>query len=123
MTIGIFFLIFLAEHTPLWIIIVDLIFLGVGYALFSSPNTNAVMSSVERKFYGVASGTLGTMRTVGMMFSMGIVMLVFSVYMGRVQITPEYYSVFLKAMKVAFIIFASLCFVSIFASLVRGKVR
>jgi EmrB/QacA subfamily drug resistance transporter len=123
MTIGIFSLIFLAEHTPLWFIIVDLIFLGIGYALFSSPNTNAVMSSVERKFYGVASGTLGTMRSVGMMFSMGIVMLVFSVYMGRVQITPEYYPVFLRAMKVAFIIFASLCFVSIFASLVRGKVR
>jgi hypothetical protein len=57
------------------------------------------------------------------MFSMGIVMLVLSVYMGRVQITPEYYPVFLKAMKVAFIIFAFLCFVSIFASMVRGKVR
>jgi EmrB/QacA subfamily drug resistance transporter len=123
MTIGIFFLIFVAEHTPLGFIIADLIFLGVGYALFSSPNTNAVMSSVERKFYGVASGTLGTMRSVGMMFSMGIVMLIFSIYMGRVQITPEYYPVFLKGIKVAFIIFASLCFVSIFASLVRGKVR
>jgi EmrB/QacA subfamily drug resistance transporter len=123
MTIGIFSLIFVKEHTSLGIIVADLIFLGVGYALFSSPNTNAVMSSVERKFYGVASGTLGTMRTVGMMFSMGIVMLVFSVYMGRVQITPEYYSMFLKAMKVAFIIFVSLCFVSIFASMVRGKVR
>jgi EmrB/QacA subfamily drug resistance transporter len=123
MTIGIFSLIFVAEHTPLGFIIAVLIFLGVGYALFSSPNTNAVMSSVDRKFYGVASGTLGTMRSVGMMFSMGIVMLVFSVYMGRVQITPEYYPVFLKAMKVAFIIFAPLCFVSVFASMVRGKVR
>jgi EmrB/QacA subfamily drug resistance transporter len=123
MTIGIFFLIFVAEHTPLRFIVADLIFLGMGYALFSSPNTNAVMSSVERKFYGVASGTLGTMRSVGMMFSMGIVMLIFSIYMGRVQITPEYYPVFLKGIKVAFIIFASLCFVSIFASMVRGKVR
>jgi EmrB/QacA subfamily drug resistance transporter len=123
MTIGIFSLIFLAEHTSLEFIVAVLIFLGFGYALFSSPNSNAVMSSVERKFYGVASGTLGTMRSVGMMFSMGIVMLVFSVYMGRIQITPEYYPLFLKGMKVAFIIFASLCFVSIFASLVRGRVR
>jgi MFS family permease len=123
LTIGLFFFIFLGEHTPLGFVIADLIFLGAGYALFSSPNTNAVMSSVERKFYGVASGTLGTMRAVGMMFSMGIVMLIFAIYMGRVQITPEYYPVFLKGIKVAFIIFASLCFVSIFASLVRGKVR
>jgi MFS family permease len=123
LTIGLFFFIFLGEHTPLGFVVAVLIFLGIGYALFSSPNTNAVMSSVERKFYGVAAGTLGTMRSLGMMFSMGIVMLIFSVYMGRVQIIPEYYPVFLKAIKVVFIIFASLCFVSIFASLVRGKVR
>ena len=123
LTIGLFFFIFLSEHTSLEFIVAVLIFLGIGYALFSSPNTNAVMSSVERKFYGVASGTLGTMRSLGMMFSMGIVMLIFSVYMGRVQITPEYYPVFLKAMKAAFIVFASLCFFGIFASLVRGKVR
>jgi Mg/Co/Ni transporter MgtE len=81
------------------------------------------MSSVERKLFGVGSGILGTMRLVGMMFSMGIAMLIFSVYMGRVQITPENYPAFLAGIKVAFIIFASLCFVSIFASLVRGKVR
>jgi EmrB/QacA subfamily drug resistance transporter len=123
LTIGLFLLIFLSEHTSLEFIVAVLILLGIGYALFSSPNTNAVMSSVERKFYGVASGTLGTMRSLGMMFSMGIVMLIFSVYMGRVQITPEYYPVFLKAMKAAFIVFASLCFFGIFASLVRGKVR
>jgi EmrB/QacA subfamily drug resistance transporter len=123
LTIGIFSLIFIAEQTPLAFIVAVLIFLGIGYALFSSPNSNAVMSSVERKFYGVASGTLGTMRSLGMMFSMGIVMLIFSIYLGRVQITPEYYPVFLKGIKVAFIILASLCFVSVFASLVRGKVR
>jgi len=41
----------------------SLILLGFGFALFSSPNTNAIMSSVEKKFYGVASGTLGTMRS------------------------------------------------------------
>jgi EmrB/QacA subfamily drug resistance transporter len=123
MTVGIFFLIFINGHIPLAFIIADLSFLGIGYALFSSPNTNAVMSSVERKLFGVASGILGTMRLVGMMFSMGIAMLIFSVYMGRVQITPENYPAFLAGIKVAFIIFASLCFVSIFASLVRGKVR
>ena len=123
MTVGIFFLIFINGHMPLALIIADLSFLGIGYALFSSPNTNAVMSSVERKLFGVGSGILGTMRLVGMMFSMGIAMLIFSVYMGRVQITPENYPAFLAGIKVAFIIFASLCFVSIFASLVRGKVR
>jgi hypothetical protein len=97
--------------------------LGIGFALFSSPNTNAVMSSVENRFYGVASGTLGTMRTIGMVLSMGITILIFSIYIGKVQITPEYYPVFLKCLKIAFIFFTVLCLGGTFASLIRGKVR
>jgi len=81
------------------------------------------MSSVKKRFYGVASGTLGTMRLIGQMFSMGIVMSVFAVYIGKVQITPQYYPLFLKSIKLAFIIFAVLCFCGIFASLARGKIR
>ena len=73
---------------------VSLILLGFGFAIFSSPNTNAVMSSVEKRFYGVASGALGTMRVTGQMLSMGMTMLIFAIYIGRVQITPEYYSLF-----------------------------
>ena len=88
-----------------------------------SPNTNAVMSSVEKRFLGVASGTLGTMRLTGMMFSMGITMLVFALYIGKVEITPEYYVQFLKSVRVIFVIFTVLCLSGIFASLARGKVE
>lgn len=114
---------FLNEKTTLEFIVASLILLGFGLALFSSPNTNAVMSSVERRFYGVASATLGTMRLTGQMLSMGIAMLIFAVYIGKVQITPQYYSLFLTGIKTAFIIFAVLCFVGIFASLARGEIR
>jgi len=98
-------------------------FIGFGFALFSSPNTNAVMSSVEKRFYGVASATLGTMRLTGQMLSTGIATLILALYVGNVQIAPENYSLFLGSEKVAFIVFAALCFVGIFASLVRGKIR
>ncbi len=121
--VGIFLFTFLNEKTAMKFIVTSLIFLGFGFALFSSPNTNAVMSSVKKRFYGVASGTLGTMRLIGQMFSMGIVMSVFAVYIGKVQITPQYYPLFLKSIKLAFIIFAVLCFCGIFASLARGKIR
>jgi len=113
----------LSEKTALEFIVASLILLGFGFALFSSPNANAVMSSVEKRFYGVASGTLGTMRLIGQMLSMGIAMLIFAIYIGKVQITPEYYPLFLRSAKVAFTIFAALCFGGIFASLVRGKMR
>jgi EmrB/QacA subfamily drug resistance transporter len=123
MVVGLAFLILVSEQTHIRFIVADLIFLGLGYALFSSPNTNAVMGSVEKRFYGVASGTVGTMRLLGMMFSMGITMLIFAVYMGNVQITPQYYPLFLKGMKVAFAIFSLLCLVGIWASLARGSVH
>ena len=122
-TAGLSLFIFLNEDTTLGFIISTLILLGFGFAFFSSPNTNAVMSSVENRSYGVASATLATMRQVGMTLSMGIAMLLFSIYIGRVEITPEYYPLFLKSIKPAFIIFAVLCFGGIFASLARGKVR
>jgi len=114
---------FLNQKTALEFVVASLILLGFGLAFFSSPNTNAVMSSVERRFYGVASATLGTMRLTGQMLSMGIAMLIFAIYIGKVQITPQYYPLFLTSIKTAFIIFAVLCFAGIFASLARGKVR
>ena len=121
--VGLIIFIFLNDETPLQLIIGNLILMGFGFALFSSPNTNAVMSSAPNTAYGVASATLATMRQVGMSLSMGVVMLMFALYIGRVQITPEYYPLFQASMKTSFTIFAVLCFGGIFASLARGKVR
>jgi EmrB/QacA subfamily drug resistance transporter len=122
-TIGLALLAFIAQDTGLGFILASLMTLGFGFALFSSPNINAVMSSVDRSFYGVASATLATMRQVGMAFSMAIAMLLFALFIGRVEITPQYYPVFLTSAQMAFGIFAGLCFLGIFASLARGRLR
>jgi EmrB/QacA subfamily drug resistance transporter len=114
---------FIDGQTPVWYITVVLVILGLGLALFSSPNTNAIMSSIERRCYGVGSATLASMRLVGQALSMGVAMLVFAVYMGRVEILPENYPLFLVSARIAFMIFAGLCFLGIFASLARGEVR
>jgi EmrB/QacA subfamily drug resistance transporter len=121
--ISLLFLIFLDEGTPLWLIVVILATSGLGVAFFSSPNTNAIMSSVGRQFFGVAAGTQGTMRSTGMMLSMGIVMILFSVFIGEAGITPENYPAFLTSMKLSFIISAIICFGGIFAQLAGGGVR
>jgi EmrB/QacA subfamily drug resistance transporter len=120
---GLFLLAMLKEGSALWFIIASLFLLGFGFALFSSPNTNAIMSSVESRLYGVASATLGTMRLIGQMFSMGIAMLIFTLYMGEVEILPEHYPLLLRSTKVAFTIFGFLCVGGTFASLIRGNVR
>jgi EmrB/QacA subfamily drug resistance transporter len=121
--LGLFLFSFLTQGTPVLFIIVTLALLGFGFALFSSPNTNAVMSSVDKKEYGIASGMINTMRAIGMMFSMGIVMMILTIYIGRVQITPPSYALFLESLKVIFAIFAILCLAGVFASLSRGRIR
>jgi EmrB/QacA subfamily drug resistance transporter len=120
---GLFMLGLLDEETTVGFIVFSLVVLGSGFALFSSPTINAVMSSVEHRFYGVASGMLGTMRGMGMVFSMGITLWLFSMYIGKVQITPETYPALLKCAKSGFTFFAVLCFAGIFASFARGKIR
>jgi MFS family permease len=119
-TLGLISFVFLKQDTGITPILITLIALGLGFAFFASPNTNAVMSSVEAKTYGVGSAILATMRQIGMMLSMGIAMLAFNLFIGRVEITPEYYSAFMKSTRMAFLIFAVLCLSGVFASLVRG---
>jgi EmrB/QacA subfamily drug resistance transporter len=120
--LGIMLLIPLSKDTSLGYLIVCLVLLGFGFGLFSSPNTNAVMSAVQKKYYGVASGIIGTMRLLGQMFSMGVVTLIFSLYLGGMQVAPGSFPLFLKSIHLSFIIFAVLCVLGIAASLARGKV-
>ena len=121
--IGLILFIFLGLQTSVVYIISTLVVIGMGFALFSSPNTNAVMSSVERKNYGVASATLGTMRLTGQAMSMGIAMLTFALLIGKVKINPGNYPQFLYGIRIAFGIFSILCVAGIFASMARGKLR
>ena len=120
---GLGLLILINNQTHILFIVIVLFALGLGFALFSSPNTNAIMSSVEQQFYGVASGTLATMRITGQMLSMGIVMLIFALHIGDVPITPAEYPSFMGSMHSSLIILSLLCFGGIFASFARGKVR
>lgn len=114
---------FLNEKTPLELIIGNLVLVGFGQALFSSPNTNAIMSSAPKTAYGVASAIVATMRQIGFVLGMGVAMLMLALYIGRIQITPEYYLLFQESARASFIILAILCFCGIFVSLARGKVR
>ena len=120
---GLLLLAFIGQDTPLWLIVGTLILLGFGYAIFSSPNMNAIMGAVDRRFYGVASGMLATMRLIGQMLSMGIATLLFALFLGRAEITPELYPQFLTSAKAAFAIFTVLCVLGVFASLARGDIR
>jgi EmrB/QacA subfamily drug resistance transporter len=125
--LGLVLLCFITEITPDYFIVILLMVLGIGFGLFSSPNSNAIMSSVEKRHLGVASGVVGTMRMVGQMMSMGIAMMLISLYIGKQTINPSTYPGLISAMRTGFIIFSVLSVFGIFASLARheksGKTR
>lgn len=120
-TLALFTLTFIDGNTPLNDIIIGLGVLGLGFGLFSSPNTNVIMGSVERRFYGVASATVSTMRLIGQTMSIGIATLVFSLFIGRVQLTPDQYPALLESIQLCFVVFTALCFVGVFVSWWRGE--
>jgi MFS family permease len=119
-TIGLTMLYFIGNDTTLWYLIIAMVIIGFGLALFVSPNTSAIMSSVPRNSYGVASATQATARQVGIMLSLGIVTVIFAVFIGSVPITQEYYPQFLNSVKITLSIFAALCFAGMFASFARS---
>ncbi|MBI5458387.1 MFS transporter [Methanobacterium sp.] len=120
-TLALFTLTFIDGNTSINDIIIGLAVLGLGFGLFSSPNTNVIMGSVERKFYGVASATVSTMRLIGQTMSIGIATLVFALFIGRVQITPSQYPALLESIQLCFVVFTALCFIGVFVSWWRGN--
>jgi len=122
-TIGLVLLAFLTETTQTEIVVVSLVVLGAGFGLFSSPNTNAVMSSVTPAQYGTASAFSGTMRLVGQVFSMGIVTLLLAAQTGAGAVGPAETGSLMRVHRTAFSLFALMALAGIFASLVRGNVR
>jgi EmrB/QacA subfamily drug resistance transporter len=113
----------LSAASPVIHAVVALLIVGLGFAMFSSPNVNAIMGSVDRRHLGSASASVGTARVLGQMFSMGIVTVVFAVLMGPVHIDPEGYPLLLDCIRTSFSVTAALCAGAILFSMARGNVH
>ena len=120
-TVGLLIFAFITAETAIASIIGGLVVLGLGFGLFSSPNTSAIMGSVEKRFYGVASAMVSTMRLLGQMLSMGLALMAFALFIGSVRITPAQYPALLKSIQTVFMFCTALCFAGIFASAAQGK--
>jgi len=121
--LGLSFFIFLTPATPLYVIVLSLMVLGLGYGFFSSPNTNAIMSSAHTKHLGIASGMVATMRSLGQLLSMAIAMFCFAIFIGPVTLTPAAYPALMTSVTVAFVVFTVLCIFGVAASYVRGTIH
>lgn len=118
---GLLGLCFLSTGTSYIYIFTVLAFIGLGFGTFSSPNTNVIMSSVEKSEYGLASATTGTMRLVGQSFSMGLAMMAMSLVIGKAPLSPEVSLQLISSMKIIFVISSLLCFFGVYCSSVRDR--
>lgn len=116
---GIFAFVFIREGYPLPLIIGALTVIGIGFAFFSSPNTNAIMSSVEKKDYSIASSVTATSRSIGHTLSMAVVTTVVAVTIGNITLAEASAVAVLHAMRISFIIFTVFCIAGIFFSAKR----
>jgi MFS family permease len=119
--VGTFMYIFIDQDSSVWLVVCALVVTGLGFSLFSSPNTNAVMSCVDQQNYGVASSILSTMRTIGHTLSMVVVTIMVSIYIGNMSLAEADPQLVVSVINKSFIVFTIVCIAGVFISLRRKK--
>lgn len=119
--IGLVLFALLGVNTSLGFIIVALLICGMGYAIFSSPNTNAILSLVKKEEYAIANSILSTMRTVGQSISMAVVTIVVGMTLGNVALEHSSPEQLVNTMHIMFVICVIMCVAGVFLSLQRRK--
>jgi EmrB/QacA subfamily drug resistance transporter len=132
--IGLLLLSTLKSSSGVEVVIIYLLIMGAGMGLFSSPNTSAIMGSIEKKQLGVASGTLATMRTTGQALSLAVTgavvatvassKVVSSLFVGTnpAEVVIES-SAYVHGMSLAFVTCAIIALIGAVFSIIRGKVH
>jgi len=120
---GLLILTFVSAESPIIQVLMALSFMGIGFALFSSPNTNSVMGSVQSKELGIASATVGTMRTLGQVSSMALALLLSTLAGGATAERSINHPGSELAMHLSFSVSTLICLSGALASFVRGNNR
>lgn len=118
--IGLTVLVFLGETTSFKLVAVALAILGSGYGLSAASSTQIAVEYVEKRFYGVSSATLNTTRVVGQLMGMGVTLAVLNIFVGKATLNPSNYAQFIEGAKIPFLIFAILCYISIYCYFIMG---
>uniref|UniRef100_I2PWK0 Sugar phosphate permease n=1 Tax=Desulfovibrio sp. U5L TaxID=596152 RepID=I2PWK0_9BACT len=111
----------LHADTSVWLLGAELVVIGAGFGVFITPNSTAIMGSVQKRQFGLASGMIASMRTLGMAVSMTTVTLIFSLLMADAAITPATLPAFLTSMRVGLAAFAVFSCLGVILSFWRGK--
>ncbi len=111
---------FLSSESGFIDVVLRLALLGLGMGLFQAPNNSIIMGSLPKEQLGIAAGTLGTMRNMGMVIGVAVSGAVFSnryVYYGGIE------NSFLPAFHDTYVVSAVVCGIAVLTSLVRSGRR
>lgn len=118
---------FLNQGTPIWYYILATSLMGLGNALFQSPNNTTVMSSVSKEDLGVAGSMNSFARNLGMVLGIALATTILynamsSVYGQRVtNYISERPDIFIFGMRITFLGSFILCLAALGLTLLRSK--
>ena len=129
--IGLLGLFFIGPNTPYWLLSLFMALMGGGSGFFVSPNTNAIMSSVEPHMRGSAAGVLNMLNNTGQMLSIAIVfplalskvpqtaMMQVFIYGGGMSKYPAALALFMSGLHSAFLVSCGLSIVAMIVAALR----
>jgi EmrB/QacA subfamily drug resistance transporter len=132
---GLLLLSTLNPSSPILYIILCLIVAGIGQALFTSPNSKAMMGTARPSEQGVASGMLATGRTIGQGLSVAVAGTVFTSWggaaagsalvagrgiLGAAQVQALQHT-FVSSLHAAFVVCAALAAIGVVTATARGE--
>lgn len=130
-SLGLLGLTTIGPTTPYWLLAVFMALMGGGSGFFVSPNTNAIMSSVEPQTRGAAAGILNMLNNTGQMLSIAIVfplalsavpmaaMMQVFIYGGGMSQFPAALALFLHGVHTAFLVSFGLSIVAMIVAALR----
>jgi len=119
--IGLTIFLFLEQNTAFELIVLALAIIGSGYGLSAASSTQISVEYIDNKFYGISTATLNTMRVVGQMVGMAVTLAVLNILIGQAHLNPSNYALFIQGCKIPFMIFAILCYVSIYGYFIMKR--
>ena len=123
----------LTETAALWLVILALVMQGTGMGIFYSPTASAVLSTVERARYGVATAFLNLVRNTGSVAGVGLATTVVTASMASKGYEPSLSALssaagneglraaFTQGLQTAFLVLAGCIVVAIVVCTLKGQ--
>ena len=130
-SLGLLGLVTITPTTPYWLLAIFMALMGGGSGFFISPNTNAIMSSVEPLKRGSAAGILTMLNNTGQMLSIAIVfplalsavpmaaMMQVFIYGGGMSQFPAALAIFLHGVHLAFLVSFAISVIAMIVAALR----